>query len=156
MRVRVKEGNGPIHEIGLSGAVISGDIQWIEVPEFYRARVYRGPSLGVGDYTGIFHAGRYNDAWLYSKWLQRGGPKYIRVDATAFRESELLECRWWEKARDGRWRTGIQKFEPGDFEVRPPSRDFLNDVFGEVRMPEDATATLWEALRKVGAVRHLR
>ena len=102
------------------------------------------PSLGVGDYTGIFHAGRYNDAWLYSKWLQHGGPKYIHVDATGFRESDLLECRWWQKARNGKWKTGIQKFEPGDFEVRPPARDFLNDVFGEVRMPEDATATLWE------------
>ena len=148
--IKVKEGNGPVYEIGLSGGVVVGGIEWIKVPEFFRARVHRGPSLGVGDYTGIFHAGSYTDAWLYSKWLQHHGPKFIEVSATAFREEELLECRWQSRARNGKWKVGIQRFEPGDFERLPPARDFLNDVFEEVTVPLDATATLYDESHKGG------
>ena len=149
--IKVKEGGGPVHDCPLGGTVITGGIQWLEVPEFFRARIYRGPSLGVRDRTAIFHAGRYDDAWLYGKWLQSHhgrGPKYIQVEATAFRAHELLCCSWREKARDGKWRAGYQRFEPGDFEY--VNGDFRNDVFETVEMPMDATAELWDGSHHTG------
>ena len=142
MSVRIKEAYGPVHACGLSGTVIRGKIESLVVPEHFRARIYRGASLGVRDRTPLFHAGEYSDAWLYGKWLHDDRPKFVEVTATDFRRGELLECRWRERARNSHWKTGIQRFEPGEFE--DTRGDFKNDVFETVIVPQDATATLYD------------
>ena len=140
--VVVKEGNGPKINCPVGGTVISGNIQWLKVPEYHQAIIHRGASLGVRDKTSIFYAGEYHDAWLYGRWLQQKGPKFVVVSTTGFQERELLKCGWREKARDGKFRSGFQKFEPGDFDAR--DGDFRNDVFETVWLPADSTAILWE------------
>ena len=140
--VRIKPGNHPARTYRTGTSVIDYEVQWIEVPEYHRMVIYRGASMGVRDKTNIFHAGSYNDAWLYGKWLQRGGPKLLSIEPTGIREKELLTCIWHQNARDGKPRKGIQKFEPGDFDTR--QGDFRNDVFEEVILPPDSTASLFE------------
>ena len=141
-KVMVKIAYGQWIECSIGGTVVRGNIEKIEVPPFYRARIFRGASLGGRDKTSIFHAGIYWDAWLYGNWVQRHGPKFIEISATEMEPHQLLTCEWREKARDGKWRIGYQRFEPGEYDVT--KGDFRNDVFEKVIIPQDAQASLWE------------
>ena len=140
--VRIEKGSTEMKEYPIGNTVRRAPVAKIEVPEYHRMVIHRGASLGVKDKTSIFHAGIYNDTWMYGKWLHRDEPKLISVEPTGIREKELLTCIWWQKARDGRPRHAMQKFEPGDFDTR--KGDFKNDVFEEVILPQDATAILFE------------
>ena len=139
---RVKIGNGPMVKCPIGGTVVSGNIESVHVDEFHRVVIHRGASLGVRDRTSIFHAGTYGNAWLYGKWLQQRGPKYVVVEPTAMPAHQLLLCTWAERSRDGKWRSGYQRFEPGEY--GSVDRDFRNDVFETVIVPEFAVAKLWD------------
>ena len=128
-----------------------GQVRSINVADGMMAVVHDGPNKG-GRKSRPIYAGHYDwiDICQDYGWMRGRGPKLIEVTTTSFEARELLHLIWWQKDRGSdKQRTMVQKLPPGE-DWDASKGHFLNDRVENIRVPKNATATIYENSGKSG------
>ena len=104
--------------------------------------IYEGPSLGTKLAAAPFLVGDYPHIRLVphpkARAMKDDRPKLIVTEETKVEERELLEMSWMDGGR-----RVVQKLEPGEWDARN-FKDFRNDIIEKLKVPPNASVTLYD------------